>query len=57
MEPDEFTHDVLSVGERLAAEALIVWEESTAPLPPQGFALLDQRKYGDTIITILRAPE
>lgn len=41
----------------LAPQALIVWEENTAPLPPQCFDMLDQRKYGDTIITILRAPE
>ena len=41
----------------LSPQAMIVWEESTAPLPPQGFDLLDQRKYGDTIITILKAPE
>ncbi|MFZ1725876.1 MAG: 16S rRNA (guanine(966)-N(2))-methyltransferase RsmD [Albidovulum sp.] len=37
--------------------ALIVWEENQAPCLPDGFALLDQRSYGDTIVTILRAPE
>ncbi len=37
----------------LAAGALIIWEESQAPLPPTECALLDQRKYGDTVITIL----
>ena len=41
----------------IAPDALVVWEESTAPLLPEGFAQLDQRKYGDTIITIARAPE
>ncbi|WP_347312365.1 16S rRNA (guanine(966)-N(2))-methyltransferase RsmD [Defluviimonas sp. SAOS-178_SWC] len=40
----------------LASNALIVWEESTIPPPPAGFAPLDQRRYGDTIITILKAP-
>ncbi|SEO00607.1 16S rRNA (guanine966-N2)-methyltransferase [Gemmobacter aquatilis] len=40
----------------LAPGALIVWEESTAPLAPAGFTELDQRKYGDTLITLLRAP-
>lgn len=40
----------------LAPAALIVWEESTPPTPPLGFDLLDQRKYGDTHVTILRAP-
>ncbi|THD85337.1 16S rRNA (guanine(966)-N(2))-methyltransferase RsmD [Aliigemmobacter aestuarii] len=39
----------------IAPGALIVWEESKAPLPPAGFDILDQRTYGDTIITILRA--
>jgi 16S rRNA (guanine966-N2)-methyltransferase len=40
----------------LAPEALIVWEESTAPLVPDGFLQHDQRRYGDTLVTILRAP-
>jgi 16S rRNA (guanine966-N2)-methyltransferase len=39
----------------LAPEALVVWEESSPPAPPPGFDVLDQRKYGDTVITILRA--
>ena len=38
----------------LAPDALIVWEEGTAPQPPAGFSLIDQRKYGDTFVTILR---
>jgi len=33
--------------------ALIVWEESSAQTAPDGFALLDQRRYGDTWITFL----
>lgn len=41
----------------LAPGAIVVWEEGTAPAPPPGFAPLDQRKYGDTIVTLLRAPE
>ncbi|NPD16592.1 16S rRNA (guanine(966)-N(2))-methyltransferase RsmD [Xinfangfangia sp. D13-10-4-6] len=40
----------------LAANALIVWEEGAQPLPPEGFTLLDQRRYGDSHITVLRAP-
>lgn len=36
--------------------ALVVWEESTPPAPPAGLDLLDQRRYGDTLVTILRAP-
>lgn len=38
----------------LAPQALVVWEEGAAPLPPAGFDLLDQRSYGDTVVTILR---
>ncbi len=41
----------------LAPGAMVVWEEGTAPAPPNGFTPLDQRRYGDTIITLLRAPE
>jgi 16S rRNA (guanine966-N2)-methyltransferase len=37
----------------LAAGALVVWEESAAVSPPMGFSLMDQRKYGDTVISIL----
>jgi 16S rRNA (guanine966-N2)-methyltransferase len=43
-------------GHWLAPEALIVWEESTPPVIPPSFAQQDQRRYGDTIVTILRAP-
>lgn len=38
----------------LQPDAIIVWEEGVAPQIPQGFDLLDQRKYGDTVVTILR---
>ena len=41
-------------GNWLTPNALIVWEEGNAPLAPQGFDQLDQRKYGDTVVTILR---
>jgi 16S rRNA (guanine966-N2)-methyltransferase len=37
----------------LAGGALVVWEESAAVSPPTGFRLMDQRKYGDTVISIL----
>lgn len=40
-----------------APEALVVWEEATAQLAPQGFEMLEQRRYGETWITILRAPK
>jgi 16S rRNA (guanine966-N2)-methyltransferase len=37
----------------IAPDALVVWEESVAPVVPTGFRQLDQRRYGDTIVTIL----
>ena len=37
----------------LATGALIVWEESGPVQPPSGFIVLDARKYGNTMITIL----
>lgn len=40
----------------LAPGALIVWEDNTAPAIPEGFEPLDQRRYGDTVVTLLRAP-
>ena len=40
----------------LAPGAMVVWEEGSAPVPPAGFDLLDHRKYGDTLVTLLRAP-
>ncbi len=39
----------------IAPAALIVWEEDTPPLPPAGMMPLDQRRYGDTLVTLLRA--
>jgi len=41
----------------LATGAVIVWEEGAPPKIPDGFTMLDQRTYGDTVVTILRAPE
>lgn len=40
----------------IAPGALIVWEENAPPLLPAKCDLLDQRRYGDTLITILQAP-
>ncbi|MFU8864455.1 MAG: 16S rRNA (guanine(966)-N(2))-methyltransferase RsmD [Rhodobacterales bacterium] len=39
----------------VAPEALIVWEESAAIVPPEGLSPLDRRRYGDTVISLLRA--
>lgn len=38
----------------LAPGAHIAWEESAPQLPPRGFDLIDQRRYGDTHVTLLR---
>jgi 16S rRNA (guanine966-N2)-methyltransferase len=40
----------------LAPGAVAVWEEGAPMPPPPGFAPLDQRRYGETWVTILRAP-
>jgi 16S rRNA (guanine966-N2)-methyltransferase len=40
----------------LAPGALVVWEENITTRPLPGFDNLDQRRYGDTIVTILKAP-
>lgn len=37
----------------IAAGALIIWEESTPQPAPEGFAVLDRRKYGDSHVTFL----
>ena len=34
--------------------ALVVWEDATAQLPPEGFLACDQRRYGQTWITLLK---
>lgn len=41
----------------LAPGAMVVWEEGSAVTPPEGFRQVDQRKYGDSVVTLLRAPE
>ncbi|WP_372837531.1 16S rRNA (guanine(966)-N(2))-methyltransferase RsmD [Phaeovulum sp.] len=45
----------LSVGGWLRPGAMVVWEEGIVAAPPPGFDLLDQRRYGGTIVTLLRA--
>ena len=40
----------------LAPGAVVMWEEGTSPRVPDGFGLLDQRRYGDTLVTLLSAP-
>ncbi|WP_172297486.1 16S rRNA (guanine(966)-N(2))-methyltransferase RsmD [Pseudoruegeria sp. HB172150] len=40
-------------GNWLAPSALIVWEENAPQQPPDGFTLLESRRYGDTHVTFL----
>jgi 16S rRNA (guanine966-N2)-methyltransferase len=40
-------------GEWLVVGALIIWEENCAPQALAELTQLDQRKYGDTVVTIL----
>ncbi|MDA3889472.1 MAG: 16S rRNA (guanine(966)-N(2))-methyltransferase RsmD [Allgaiera sp.] len=44
-------------GDWLVPGALVVWEDSGAPELPAGFTQLDQRRYGDTVVTLLEAPQ
>ena len=39
----------------LSPGATVVWEEGAAPAVPEGFSVTDQRKYGDTVVTLLEA--
>ena len=39
----------------IAAQGLVVWEEASAQLPPDGFTLLEHKTYGAATITLLRA--
>jgi 16S rRNA (guanine966-N2)-methyltransferase len=38
----------------LAPGALVAWEEAADISPPAGLTLLDRRRYGDTMISVLR---
>ncbi len=40
-------------GNWIAPGATVAWEESAAMAPPKGFALNDQRRYGDTWVTLM----
>jgi 16S rRNA (guanine966-N2)-methyltransferase len=43
-------------GNWLAPGAVVVWEEGAPPTPPLGLDHLDQRKYGETFVTVLKVP-
>ncbi len=38
----------------VAEGAMILWEEGSFPALPPGLEVLDKRKYGDTVVTMLR---
>ncbi len=38
--------------QHIAADALIVWEDNAPPVLPSGFTQVDQRRYGETVITL-----
>lgn len=50
----EIALQTLTQNSWLAPGATVVWEEAAPPLIPAPFQTLDQRKYGQTTITILR---
>jgi 16S rRNA (guanine966-N2)-methyltransferase len=39
----------------IAPGAVVVWEEGAGPVVQEGFGLVDQRRYGDTVVTMLSA--
>lgn len=39
----------------LAPGAVVVWEENAPQIPPEGFTQIDQRRYGETWVTLMRA--
>ncbi|KIT17679.1 16S rRNA (guanine(966)-N(2))-methyltransferase RsmD [Jannaschia aquimarina] len=39
----------------IAPDAFIVWEEAARPALPVGWDRLDERRYGDTLVTFARA--
>ncbi len=49
------TKALLAAREWIAPSALIVWEESAPQLAPPGYQAMDQRRYGDSFVTFLRA--
>ena len=46
--------DSALAGGWLAPGAMVVWEEAVAPSLPAALTLLDQRRYGDTTVTLAR---
>ena len=40
----------------LSQSAIVVWEDSVAPQIPKEFIHLEEKRYGNTILTFLKAP-
>ncbi|WP_299907109.1 16S rRNA (guanine(966)-N(2))-methyltransferase RsmD [uncultured Paracoccus sp.] len=40
----------------IAPGAMIVWEDSRAPVIPAPLGQIDQRRYGDSVVTLARMP-
>lgn len=40
-------------GDWIAPGAIVVWEESAPQAAPEGFEVLDERRYGETVVTIM----
>ncbi|PHQ69071.1 MAG: hypothetical protein COB97_08570 [Paracoccus sp.] len=41
----------------VAPGAILVWEEARPPLVPAPLNRIDQRRYGDSVVTLVRAPD
>lgn len=41
----------------IAPGAMVVWEEGRPPLVPAPLKQIDQRRYGDTVVTLARLPD
>lgn len=39
----------------IAPGALVIWEEAVAGGAPAGYVLMDRRRYGDTVVSVLRS--
>ena len=46
--------DSALAGGWIAPGAMVVWEEAAPPPPLAGLEQIDQRRYGDTVVTLLR---
>ena len=45
---------VTALNDWIAPGAMLVWEDAKAPEVPEGFEQVDQRRYGETLITLVQ---